>query len=158
MQPSAIRYYGKLGLLPAPERVSGQRRYDKTALYRLAVIQQARHAGFRLIEIQNLFFGFEVGTRAAVRWRRLADRKLDELNVLAGQIRSMQMLLKKVKANCHCKTLEICGRAIFEKGISKTLNSASGKRSLEAGRGTTFLVSPGTTKSELRRHNFNSME
>ena len=118
LRPSAIRYYEKLGLLPAPERVSGRRRYDKTVLYRLAVIQRAREAGFALGEIRALFFGFQEGTRAEARWRRLADRKLAELDTLAGQIRSMRNLLKRVKAKCHCKTLEACGKAIFERGIS----------------------------------------
>jgi MerR family redox-sensitive transcriptional activator SoxR len=115
VRPSAIRYYEKLGILPAPERVSGRRRYDKTVLYRLAVIQQARQAGFGLDEIRRLFFGFQAGIRAEARWRRLADRKLGELDQLAGQIRSMQSLLKQMKANCHCETLEACGRAILEK-------------------------------------------
>ena len=112
-------YYEKLGLLPAPERVSGQRRYDKTVLYRLAVIQGARQAGFRLNEIRTLFFGFQQGTRAEARWRRLADRKLAELDTLTGQIRSMRVLLNKMKTKCHCSTLEICGKAIFERGISR---------------------------------------
>ena len=119
LKPSAIRYYEKLRLLPAPERISGQRRYDKTVLYRLAVIQQARQAGFRLDEIQSLFFGFQQGTRAEARWRRLADRKLEELDTLADQIKRTRLLLKKMKANCHCNTLEVCGKAIFEKGISR---------------------------------------
>src|SRR5215470_7386122 len=88
LRPSAIRYYEKLGLLPAPERVSGQRRYDRTVLYRLAVIQQARQAGFGLNEIKTLFFGFQTGTRAEARWRKLADQKLTELDTLADQIRS----------------------------------------------------------------------
>ena len=70
-------------------------------------------------EIRALFFGFQEGTRAEARWRRLADRKLAELDTLAGQIRSMRTLLKRVKANCHCKTLEACGKAIFERGISR---------------------------------------
>src|SRR5919198_549230 len=99
LRPSAIRYYEKLGLLPPPERVSGQRRYDKTVLYRLSVIQQAREAGFRLNEIRALFLSFQEGIRAEARWRKLADRKLTELDTLAGQIKSMRMLLKKVKAN-----------------------------------------------------------
>src|SRR5215472_16683896 len=67
LRPSAIRYYEKLGVLPSPERVSGQRRYDRTVLYRLAVIQQAREAGFALDEIRALFFGFQQGTRADAR-------------------------------------------------------------------------------------------
>ena len=119
LRPSAIRYYEKLGLLPAPERVSGRRRYDKTVLYRLAVIQQARQAGFRLDEIQALFFGFESGIRAEARWRKLAERKLAELDALTTQLRDMRALLRKMKANCHCSTMENCGKAIFEKGIAR---------------------------------------
>jgi len=119
LRPSAIRYYEKLGILPAPERIGGKRRYDRTVLYRLAVIQRAREAGFALHEIRTLFFGFQEGTRAQARWRRLADRKLAELNALAGQIRSMRRLLQRLKANCRCKTLETCGKAILQRGVSK---------------------------------------
>lgn len=119
LKSSAIRYYEQLGILPSAERISGRRRYDRSVLYRLAVVQQARLAGFSLNEIRALFFGFKEGTRANVRWRRLADRKLVELNALAEQIMGMQELLKRMKANCHCKTLETCGKAIFTKGVSK---------------------------------------
>src|SRR5215469_9638681 len=67
LRSSAIRYYEKLGLLPVPERVGGQRRYDKTALYRLAVIQRARQAGFRLDEFECCFpvFRAEPGRKPA---------------------------------------------------------------------------------------------
>lgn len=116
LRPSTIRYYEKLGILPAPERVSGRRRYDKSVLYRLAVIQQARNAGFRLNEINALFFGFADGVRAEVRWGKLADRKLAELDALAARIMSMRELLKRLKAKCHCTTLEVCGKAMYEKG------------------------------------------
>lgn len=120
LRPSAIRYYEQLGILPPAERISGQRRYDKAVLYRLAVIQRARQAGFALEEIRMLFFGFQEGTRAEARWRKLADRKLAELSTIAEQIESMQALLKRMKAKCQCRTLEVCGKAILEKGISKT--------------------------------------
>lgn len=119
LRPSTIRYYEKLGILPAPERVSGQRRYDKTVLYRLAVVQQARQAGFRLDEIRSLFFDFEGGIRAEARWRKLADRKLAELEALSVEIKGMRALLKKMKAKCHCSTLEVCGKAMLEGGVSK---------------------------------------
>jgi MerR family transcriptional regulator, redox-sensitive transcriptional activator SoxR len=118
LKPSAIRYYEHLGILPAADRVSGQRRYDRTVLYRLAVVQRARQAGFTLDEIKALFVGFAEGTRAEARWRRLADRKLMELNALAERIAGMQALLERLKANCHCKTLEICGKTILERGLS----------------------------------------
>jgi MerR family redox-sensitive transcriptional activator SoxR len=118
LKASAIRYYEQLGILPPADRISGQRRYDRTVLYRLAVVQRARQLGFSLDEIRTLFFGFGDGTRASERWRKLANNKLAELHALAEQIASMQGLLTRMKANCQCKTLEMCGKAIFEKGIS----------------------------------------
>jgi MerR family redox-sensitive transcriptional activator SoxR len=119
LRSSAIRYYERIGILPPATRISGQRRYDRTVLYRLAVVQRARQAGFTLDEIRTLFFGFKDGTRAEARWRKLADRKLAELGAIAEQIKTMGMLLKRMKAKCHCKTLEVCGKAILERGISK---------------------------------------
>jgi MerR family redox-sensitive transcriptional activator SoxR len=90
LKASAIRYYERLGILPRPDRCSGQRRYDRTVLYRLAVVQRARQAGFTLDEIKALFVGFAEGTRADARWRRLADRKLIELNALAQRIATIE--------------------------------------------------------------------
>jgi hypothetical protein len=37
-RPSATRYYEQIGILPPAHRVSGQRRYDVTALHRLVLI------------------------------------------------------------------------------------------------------------------------
>jgi DNA-binding transcriptional MerR regulator len=39
---SAIRYYEQIGILPPAMRKYGQRRYDKSALFRLAVVQRDR--------------------------------------------------------------------------------------------------------------------
>jgi len=63
LRPSAIRYYEQIGILPPIQRVSGQRRYEVTALHRLVVIQRARQTGFTLTEIKQLFFDFELGRR-----------------------------------------------------------------------------------------------
>ncbi len=48
VRTSLIRYYEDIGLLPEPERVSGQRRYDATVLRRLTVIDVAHRAGMSL--------------------------------------------------------------------------------------------------------------
>src|SRR5213594_3669743 len=82
LQPSAIRYYEQIGLLPPAQRISRQRRYDGTALYRLAIIQRARQLGFTLEEIRELWFGFRNVTRASERWQKLSRRKLAELDGL----------------------------------------------------------------------------
>ena len=117
LQPSAIRYYERIGLLPPAQRIHGQRRYDRTVLYRLAIIQRARQLGFSLSEIRHLFFGFHNFTRASERWRTLCQRKLSELNQLMDGIKAVRGLLKKLMRKCRCDTLDQCG-----KGILRSMN------------------------------------
>ena len=45
---SSIRYYERIGLLPPPERLHGQRRYDADVLGKLGFIGVAQSAGFTL--------------------------------------------------------------------------------------------------------------
>lgn len=113
LQASAIRYYEQIGLLPRPQRVSGQRRYDSTALYRLTIIQRARQLGFTLEEIRQLFFGFRSVTRASQRWHALSREKLAELDRLMEGILKVRSLLQTLVKHCRCETLEECGKAMF---------------------------------------------
>jgi MerR HTH family regulatory protein len=48
LRTSAIRYYEQIGILPPAMRKNGRRRYDKSALFRLAVVQRAGETGFTL--------------------------------------------------------------------------------------------------------------
>jgi MerR family redox-sensitive transcriptional activator SoxR len=114
LRPSAIRYYENIGLLPQAERLSGQRRYDPTVLYRLAIIQRARQLGFTLSEIRHLFFGFRDTTRASERWRTLSKKKLAELDDLMDGIKAVQGALKKLMTKCRCDTLDECGKGMFQ--------------------------------------------
>ena len=113
LQASAIRYYERIGLLPRAPRISGQRRYDTTALYRLAIIQRARQLGFTLTEIRYLFFGFRDITRPSERWRTLSQRKLAELDDLMNGIKAVRGVLKKLMTKCQCNTLDQCGKGIY---------------------------------------------
>ena len=115
LQPSAIRYYEKIGVLLPGQRVGGRRRYDPTVLYRLAVIQRARQIGFSLKEIRQLFFGFRSETHASKRWQNLSRKKLKELDALMEGINSMRGLLRKMMQSCHCTTLDQCGKRIFQR-------------------------------------------
>ena len=114
LRASAIRYYERIGLLPPAERQSGQRRYDPTVLYRLAIIQRARQLGFTLSEIRHLFFGFRDVTRASERWRTLSERKLEELDDLMDGIKVVRGVLRKLMSKCRCDTLDQCGRGMFQ--------------------------------------------
>jgi MerR family redox-sensitive transcriptional activator SoxR len=114
LRPSAIRYYERISLLPPAERVSGQRRYDPTVLYRLAIIQRARQLGFTLREVRHLFFGFRDITRPSERWRTLSQRKLAELDHLMDGIKAVRGVLNKLMTKCRCDTLDQCGKGIFQ--------------------------------------------
>jgi DNA-binding transcriptional MerR regulator len=118
VRPSTIRYYEQIGILLPPERVGGQRRYDRTVLSRLAVIQRARQTGFTLNEIRQLFFGFQTRVPPSERWRKMADKKLLELGELMKQIQTMQELLQRMP-NCKCEVLEECGEKILAHRASK---------------------------------------
>src|ERR1700733_4229533 len=102
---------------PPAQRMGKQRRYDTTALYRLAIIQRARQLGFTLDEIRQLFFGFGNVTRASERWQKLSLRKLAELDNLMDGIKAVRRLLKKMMQSCGCETLDQCGKGIFAAGV-----------------------------------------
>jgi MerR family redox-sensitive transcriptional activator SoxR len=122
LRPSAIRYYEQIALLPPALRVSGQRRYGASALYRLAIIQRARQLGFTLEDIRQLFFGFGNSTRASARWRKLSEQKLAELDNLMDGIKAVRQLLKKMMQNCRCETLDQCGKGIFRSARGDSLS------------------------------------
>jgi MerR family redox-sensitive transcriptional activator SoxR len=113
LRASAIRYYEQIGILAPARRVSGQRRYDETVLYRLAVVRRAQDAGFTLDEIRQLFFGFSPSTPVSARWRKIAHQKMAELDARIEQIQSMRTLLKKMQLCCKCETVERCGAGIL---------------------------------------------
>lgn len=54
VRASTIRYYEERGVLRAPDRVAGQRRYGSDVLRRLAIIDVAQRAGFSLTEAADL--------------------------------------------------------------------------------------------------------
>ena len=118
LQPSAIRYYEQIGILPKAQRVSGQRRFDLTGLYRLAVIRRASQLGFTLDEIRTLFFGFRNDASPSKRWQILSTQKLRELDELMEGIQAVRLLLQRQA--CHCRSLDECGKALLQKQCGDT--------------------------------------
>jgi MerR family redox-sensitive transcriptional activator SoxR len=114
LRTSAIRYYEQIGILPLPMRKNGQRRYEKSVLFRLAVVQQARESGFTLEEIRELFFGFQPATRPPKRWHKLSERKIAELQLRMKQLKLMETLLKEIQG-CRCNALEECGERLLSR-------------------------------------------
>ncbi len=114
IQPSALRYYESIGLMPAPRRVSGRRRYEESTIQMLRVIQLAQQAGFTVAEIQTLLHGFAPETPPAARWQPLAQQKIAELDGLIERAQQMKRILE-TGLNCGCLRLEDCA-VVLERG------------------------------------------
>lgn len=109
VQPSTLRYYERVGLLKAPRRVSGQRRYSPAVLETLRVVGLAQDAGFTIAEIRELLRGFDRETPASERWRALANAKLREVQERIDRARRMERLLHTL-LECRCIRLHDCVR------------------------------------------------
>jgi DNA-binding transcriptional MerR regulator len=111
IRASAIRYYERIGLLPAPSRISSQRFYSVDVLDRLTVIRFGLRAGFSLKELSLLFVEF--GSRFARK--KAAQGKLQELRVKQERLKMMEELLNAVRL-CRCGTVSACVRRLQEVG------------------------------------------
>ena len=104
---SSIRYYERIGLLPPPGRLHGQRRYEPDVLGKLGFIGVAQSAGFKLAEIKELIAGVDSTTGMGEQMRVLSTRKLDEVEALLEQTRAMKGWLE-VAQECGCATPAEC--------------------------------------------------
>jgi MerR family transcriptional regulator, redox-sensitive transcriptional activator SoxR len=104
---SHIRYYERVGVLPKPERASGQRRYDEEVLNRLAIVDVAQRAGLTLGEIRDLTGPDNRGGPAGDRIRELAERKLPDLEALIARAEAVKAWLELARS-CDCRTVDVC--------------------------------------------------
>jgi len=107
LNASAIRYYEKCGLLAPPQRLSGQRRYPAEALQRVLLIRFASDMGFTLAEIKLFLGGLRDNTPVGPRWRKLAHRKIIEIEENLQRCLRLKSLLQHL-LHCRCASLQIC--------------------------------------------------
>jgi MerR family transcriptional regulator, redox-sensitive transcriptional activator SoxR len=104
---SHIRYYERVGVLPRPERVGGQRRYEEGVLDRLAIVDVAQRAGLTLDEVRHLTGPDNRGGPAGDRIRELAERKLPEIDALIARAQAVKAWLELART-CDCRTVDVC--------------------------------------------------
>ncbi|WP_412458550.1 MerR family transcriptional regulator [Mycolicibacterium fortuitum] len=101
---TALRYYEQVGLLPAPQRVGGQRRYQESVLMRLHVIGLCKTAGFSLTEIGLLLKDDTPGRPMA---RELAQSKLVEIDAQLEALARARAIIEW-GMQCTCPSIELC--------------------------------------------------
>lgn len=97
-----IRYYERIGVLPAPGRTpAGYRQYSDAAVQRLLFVRRARALGLSIRSLKTLVTALDGGPRAAVRPRVRAlvqgqlssvQQQLADLQLLEAQL---QMVLRR---------------------------------------------------------------
>jgi MerR family redox-sensitive transcriptional activator SoxR len=100
---STLRYYDRIGLIPATGRSGGQRRNDPTVIQRVRAVTLCQRSGFSLEETGRLLDGGHP-------WQALARRKVEELQGRIAELEQTTALLRSALA-CGCRSLETCGRA-----------------------------------------------
>jgi MerR family redox-sensitive transcriptional activator SoxR len=102
LSTSTLRYYDRIGLIPATGRSGGQRRYDPKVIQRVRAVTLCQRSGFSLEETGRLLDGGRP-------WRALARRKVEELQGRIAELEQTTALLRSA-LECGCRSLETCGR------------------------------------------------
>ena len=96
-----IRYYEKIGLLPAPPRSPGRRRlYKDTHRKRLTFIRRCRQLGFSLDEIRELLELVDGGSYTCDEVRELTLNHADEVKRKITDLRRMEKVLRDITSKC----------------------------------------------------------
>ena len=123
-------------LLPAPTRISGQRRYPESAARLVAAILLYSDAGFTLAE-QKALLAPRDDTPV---WKELAQRKLAELD---EQIARAQAAREAIRHGLRCPHEDITQCPNFNAGITARLAGLPLSRSHQELHGQRLHETPG---------------
>ena len=95
-----IRYYEKIGLLPAPPRTAGNyRAYDDGHMRRLRFIRRCRELGFTLDHVRELL---NLSADASQDCGNVDRITVEHLATVEDKIADLQRLAKELRRISHC--------------------------------------------------------
>jgi MerR family transcriptional regulator, redox-sensitive transcriptional activator SoxR len=104
---TTLRYWEQIGLLPAPERVAGQRRYDLDAVRRIKFIRMASRAGLSLAEIRTLLAGHAGHSPTFTDWAAAARDQLAAIDRRIADLGQLRSTIEECLA-CGCQNARRC--------------------------------------------------
>lgn len=97
-----IRYYERIGLMPAPSRTSGgHRSYEPEHTQRLRFIRRSRELGFGLDAIRRLIALSDPGVAACREVRDLAQDHIAGVDAKIADLQRLRRVLRQAVADCH---------------------------------------------------------
>lgn len=104
-----IRYYERIGLLPAPARTEGNyRAYTSEHLGRLSFVRRARHLGFTLEQVRDLLSLSDQKDRSCEAVDEIAREHLAEVDRKIADLKALRRELAGVISQCGQGTVADC--------------------------------------------------
>ena len=105
---SAIRFYERTGLIHADRTPSGQRRFRRDVLRRIAFVRIAQRVGMTLEEIVTALEGLPVDRAPSAQdWKRLTAGWQDQLDQRIAVLEALRNGLSSC-IGCGCLSLRTC--------------------------------------------------
>lgn len=104
-----VRYYERIGLVPAPARTAGgYRSYGSEHARRLSFIRRARELGFGIEDIKALLTLAEPGHGSCTDVRTLTMTHLDDVRAKISDLQKLERILAKTVDQCSGVETPIC--------------------------------------------------
>lgn len=104
-----IRYYERIGLLPAPARsAGGHRLFGEDHLKRLTFIRRGRELGFSLDDIRGLLGLVDGGAYTCAEVKAVTLEHLGEVRRKLADLRRLERVLKGMAAECEGGAVPDC--------------------------------------------------
>jgi MerR family mercuric resistance operon transcriptional regulator len=104
-----IRYYERIGLLPAPPRTAGgHRHYGEHHLKHLSFVRRARDLGFPLETVRTLLSLADPGAAGCQDVERLASGHLDDVKTKIADLKRLEKVLADLVKRCRGGTVPEC--------------------------------------------------
>ncbi|AMU95478.1 MULTISPECIES: MerR family transcriptional regulator [Sphingopyxis] len=111
-----IRYYERIGLLPAPARTDANyRSYDDAHRARLRFVRHSRELGFTIEEIRSLLDLSDHPERDCTDADRIASAHLEQVEAKIAQLSALRDELTRIVGRCRgglagdCRVIEALG-------------------------------------------------
>ena len=104
-----IRYYERVGMIPAPPRSpGGQRRYEEVHLRRLSFVRRCRALGFPLDDVRALLALVDGGDYSCAEVRDVTVRQLAAVRRRIADLRVMEHTLESMVTVCEGGSVPDC--------------------------------------------------
>lgn len=104
-----IRYYERIGLLPAPDRTpGGNRQYAPAHLKRIGFVKRARGLGFSIEQIRSLLTMTDQQSLSCAHVSEMTAAHLVHIREKIADLQQLEKTLTELNGQCQQNKTELC--------------------------------------------------